>query len=93
MVNVPTIGLWGGGQAQPYFERQTGLTGTSLVLANTPIISVDDPLPTPFALFKNGLLLDPSPGADYTLAGNTVTLAVAAVNTDKFEAHYWYQVA
>ncbi|HYL22505.1 MAG TPA: hypothetical protein VEU74_12140 [Gemmatimonadales bacterium] len=86
------VDLWGGGHAQPYLDRQTGLTGSTINLTYTPILSPDEVLPTPFQLFKNGVLLDPTAGNDYTIAGTVITLAVAAVSGDKFEAAYWYRV-
>jgi hypothetical protein len=89
---IPAVPVWGGGTAYPWNERQTGLTGTSITLAKTPILSQDDVLPTPFELYKNGLLLDPTAGADYSIAGNVITLAVAAISGDKLEAIYWYRV-
>jgi hypothetical protein len=89
---IPAVPVWGGGFAYPWNERQTGLTTTTITLAKTPLLSQDDVLPTPFSLHKNGLLLDPSAGADYSIAGNVITLAVAAISGDKFEAEYWYRV-
>ncbi len=57
-------------------EDQTGIVGTAIVLATTVTGSV--------FLFKNGLLLnDP---ADYTIAGQNITLSVAAIAPDTFTA-------
>jgi hypothetical protein len=88
---IPAVPVWGGGTAYPWNERQTGLATSTINLARTPILNQDDALPTPFELFKNGLLLDPT--TDYTIAGSVITLNVAAISTDKFEAIYWYRVA
>lgn len=65
------------------YDRQTGIVGATLTLANPP---VDGTL----QLFKNGALMDDSGG--YTVSGATVTLAVAAIAGDVFQAYYhWRQ--
>jgi hypothetical protein len=75
----------------PWCERLTGLTGTAIVLAQSPRLNPNITRPSPFRLTKNGLLLDPAGGAGgYTLAGNTVTLGSAAIVGDVFVADFWY---
>lgn len=63
-------------------ERQTGLTSDALTLDHAP---VDGTL----QLFKNGTLLDPVSG--YTRVGAAVTLDVAAIGADVFQAFYHYR--
>lgn len=63
-------------------DVQTGLTGTSLTLANAPVSGT-------LRLFKNGALLSSLSG--YTVSGKTVTLSVAAVAGDEFEAFYHFR--
>ncbi len=63
-------------------ERQTGIVGTALTLANVPVVPTLD-------LFKNGMLLDPV--TDYTLAGKAVTLGSAAIAADVFQARYHFR--
>lgn len=61
--------------AQMERVRLTGQTGTSVALGLTMRAGLEQ-------VFKNGALLDPS--ADYTIAGATLTLTVAAVAGDVF---------
>jgi len=67
----------------PIVETQTGITGTSVTLAATPLSY------TSFTLYRNGqyqIVTD-----DYTLAGNSLSLnaAAALVSTDKITAIYY----
>lgn len=62
-------------------ESQTGITGTSITLAMTPIAFGT------FRLYRNGvrqLVTD-----DFTRVGDAITLSVAAVTSDKFIAEYY----
>jgi hypothetical protein len=69
-----------------YRERQTGIVGVTLTLAYAPRRTVDDVGLE--QLVKNGAVLDPATA--YTISGNTVTLAVAAIAGDVFVAWYPY---
>lgn len=65
----------------PIVETQTGVTGTSITLAATPLSY------TSFTLYRNGqyqIVTD-----DYTLAGNALSLTTALVSTDKITAIYY----
>lgn len=65
----------------PITETQTGLTGTSVTLASTPLTY------TQFTLYRNGqyqIVTD-----DFTLAGNALSLTTALVSTDKITAIYY----
>lgn len=66
------------------YDRQTGVVGTTLTLANAP---VDGTL----LLFKNGGLMDSTGG--YTVSARVVTLGVAAISGDVFQAYYHYRQA
>ena len=66
------------------YDRQTGVVGATLTLANPP---VDGTL----QLFKNGVLMDDTGG--YTVSGQTVTLSVAAIGADVFQAYYHHRVS
>ena len=57
-------------------------SGSTITLANAP-----NPA-TSLGLFKNGQLLQPGAGNDYTAAGVTITLSVAPLGTDNFQASY-----
>jgi hypothetical protein len=64
------------------FKKETpagALPGTVYTLSNTPIADSLD-------LYLNGVLQDE--GDDYTLSGNTITLAVATASDDKLRARY-----
>jgi hypothetical protein len=68
-------------------DRFTGLTTATITLTNTPVkttggIGLE-------RVFKNGVLLDPS--VAYTIAGNVITLAVAAIAGDVFIIDYLYR--
>ena len=54
-------------------------SGTAIVLPSIPVANT-------LSLYKNGQLL--APGTDYSLVGDTVTLVVAAVDTDLYLADY-----
>jgi len=56
--------------------------GSTITLANAPSPA------TSLGLYKNGQLLQPGAGNDYTLATAAITLAVAPVSTDNFQASY-----
>lgn len=72
--------------AQEYREELTGVTGSTLTLTHQPLRTVNG-LGLEL-LFKNGTLL--TPGVGYTIDGQAVTLAVAAVSGDVFVARYPY---
>jgi hypothetical protein len=57
-------------------------SGSTITLANAPSPA------TSLGLYKNGQLLQPGSGNDYTAAGVTITLSVAALATDNFQANY-----
>lgn len=63
------------------YDRQTGVVGATLTLANAPVAGT-------LLLFKNGALLDDS--ADYTVAKSVVTLSVASIAGDVWQAYYHY---
>ena len=69
-------------------ESRTGSTSTTWVLANKPMYDDADLEPSPLFVFKNGLLLQPT--TDYTVAGQTITLASAPVSGDLVTAIYWF---
>lgn len=62
----------------------TGLTGTAIVLTQTPLAS------TITMVFKNGQLLRSGVGNDYTISGTSITMAVALVVGDLVSAIYKY---
>jgi len=62
-------------------EIQTGMTGTNVTLASTPLVD------TPVQIYKNGLLQNV--GDDYTIVGTTLTMVIALVTTDKITAIYY----
>lgn len=68
-------------------ERQTGVVGATLTLANTPLQAIDGTQLE--QVVKNGVVLDP--GAAYTIAGNVITLGVAAIGGDVFLISYHYR--
>ena len=64
----------------------TGQAGAVLTLSNTPVTGTE-------LVFKNGALLWPSTASttyDYTITGNSLTLTVDAVSSDRFTilAHF-----
>lgn len=61
-------------------EVLTG-TGTTRTLANLPIADTQQ-------VFKNGLILTPGVGKDYTISGAVITFASAPKAADKLLAHY-----
>lgn len=63
-------------------ERQTGIVGTSLKLANPPVSGA-------VLAFKNGALMDPV--SAYSIAALVVTLGSAAISSDVFVFFYWYR--
>jgi hypothetical protein len=67
-------------------EDITGETGSTLTLSNSPVTGTE-------TVFKNGALLWASTDSttyDYTITGNSLSLTVAAVSSDKFTilAHF-----
>ena len=95
MASVPALQLFGGGLGYLYRERFLPGNGvTALVLKNTPLLTPDEALPVPLDVYKNGLLMDPGAVTpDFTIAGNTITLNVAANGADVFQVIYVFQVA
>ncbi|HVI08011.1 MAG TPA: phage tail protein [Candidatus Binatia bacterium] len=77
----------GGGAAGPTLFGETisiGSGSTSGTLSHTPN-------PTSFLqLTRNGVVLQAGVGNDYTVSGTAITLAVAALATDIFQAFYAY---
>lgn len=69
-------------------ESRTGSVLAAWQLTNRPMIDPNNLESSPFFLYKNGLLLQPT--TDYTVAGDVVTLAVAPVVGDRVTAIYWY---
>lgn len=64
----------------------TGETGTTLALYNAPVTGTE-------MVYKNGALLWPSTASttyDYTIAGKSLSLTVAAISSDRFTilAHF-----
>jgi len=57
-------------------------SGSTITLANAPSPA------TSLSVFKNGQLLQPGSGNDYTVAAAVITLAVAPVAADNFQANY-----
>jgi len=70
--------------AQRTKERFTGLTGTTITAANHIVTGQED-------VVKNGLLLDY--GNDYTVSGQTVTLAAALVTSDVVILKYLFRAS
>jgi hypothetical protein len=66
------------------YDRQEGLTTTALTLANAPVSGS-------LMIFKNGILMDNDGG--YTVSGKVVTLTVAAIAADVYQAYYHYRVS
>ena len=64
------------------YDTFTGITGSTVTLTQNPV-------ETYLFIFKNGLLLHNVGGADWSIAGTTLTLAVALVGTDKVTALYY----
>jgi hypothetical protein len=62
-------------------EDLTGNADTSLVLADSPVANS-------VQLYINGLLQEEGSGKDYTIADDTITLAVATVADDIIIVHY-----
>lgn len=76
--------------AQWYRERFTGLTGTAITLAQTPVRTSDDVGLE--LVVKNGAILDPSGGASgYSITGPSITLGAAAIAGDVFLILYPYR--
>jgi hypothetical protein len=67
--------------SNPMTETQSGLTGTSVTLASSPLNYAR------FNLFKNGQYLIVSD--DYTRTGTLITLTHALISTDKITAQYY----
>lgn len=57
-------------------------SGSTITLANAPSPA------SSLSVFKNGQLLQPGSGNDYTATGAVITLAVAPVAADNFQANY-----
>ena len=68
--------------AQYRQEEQTGVTGFTLAVDEQIVEGWE-------AIYKNGLRL--RRGVDYTLAGGTVTLAVAAIAGDVWQLDYYFR--
>lgn len=64
-------------------EIPTG-SGTTFTLAHTPNPS------TSLSLYRGGALQEQGGGNDYTISGNTITLAVALVSGEILLANYRY---
>lgn len=64
-------------------EEDTGITGTSVTLGATPISTL------PIAIYRNGQKLRVGAANDYTLAGTTLTMAIALVATDVIVFEYY----
>lgn len=60
----------------------TGVVGATVTLSQNPVENY-------LWIWKNGLLLTNIGGADWTVAGEVVTFAVALVAGDKVLAFYW----
>lgn len=65
-------------------ETRTGSTSATWDLANRPVNGFE-------MIYKNGILLQPGGGADYTISGNRVTLGVAPIVGDRLTAVYYYR--
>lgn len=65
-------------------ETRTGSTSTTWDLTNRPVEGFE-------LLYKNGILLEPGGGSDYTISGNRVTLGVAPLVGDRLTAVYHYR--
>jgi hypothetical protein len=92
MPSVPALQLFGGGVGYLYRERFVPANlAIQIVLVHVPLLTPDEVIPVPFDVFKNGLLMDPT--TDFTLAGSTITLSVAANGTDVYQVIYVFQVA
>lgn len=66
-------------------ETPSGLKNGSNVnytLANTPVSGTE-------MVYLNGILQELGSGNDYTISGNTITMAVAPLSTDKLLVTYW----
>lgn len=68
--------------ASKFVDRITNVATSTFALSQHPIAGYEQ-------VYKNGALLDPS--TQYTLVGNTVTLAIPLVTTDIVLAHYHYR--
>lgn len=62
-------------------EIQTGITGTNVTLASSPLVD------TPVQIYKNGLLQNV--GDDYAIVGTTLTMSVSLITSDKITAIYY----
>ena len=60
----------------------TGLTGTTVTLSAPATAGL-------VLAYKNGVLLNPSTAYTLAVSGTTLTLTVAAVNSDWFVVVYW----
>ena len=67
-------------------EVITGVTGTTLTLANTPSVVAGY---TQVKMYRNVGRMQPGAGNDFTWSGATVTINPAAVTTDVFIFDYW----
>ena len=74
--------------SRQYRELRTGSTSTTWVLKNKPMVNAGGLSISPLFVFKNGLLLRPT--TDYTVTGQTVTLASAPVVGDTLDVIYWF---
>lgn len=69
-----------------YREDVTGVSGSVITLNNAPVTGVE-------MVYKNGALLWPDTDTatyDYTIAGRSLSLTVAAISSDRFTivAHF-----
>ena len=70
----------------PVPDEVVSFSGTSGTLANTPSTT---PGYDKVRLYRNGTRQMLGGGNDFTISGATITLAVAAVAGDNFQADYW----
>jgi hypothetical protein len=63
------------------FNEALAGTGATRTLVNPPTAGTQQ-------VYKNGLLLTPGVGKDYTISGAVITFAVAPKSSDKLLAHY-----
>lgn len=92
MIPLPLPAADGNIRALARLEREdfTGIAAATLALSQNPVEAAAAPGTSAYIwVVKNGLLLHNIAAADYTVAGNVLTFAVALIAGDKVSVWYY----